>query len=296
MNSGIGSYLILILLFWMIFSIISMQKRNSKNKKMLDILSKFDDRDTFFEQADEYISTEKDAEYNTKLQVLRLWGYTFYEEDEKFREQLEALDLNPILFKGNKSNFSSNEDSFFYLFVAIPNRLYYRNRDDLRQLMTEKMAAYDSALSDTMLKAINEAAARFYTKTEDCGKEFFRILVNGEYSGMRYSKQLIGLYKQTAEIFLSKMAQDENDEETFKGYLDDLKSFSQTRLGGRLIKEIGVVLPEEPAEETAEEAEEAEAAAEEPETAEEPVSSEEETAEPAEEEPAEGEEAEEEQE
>ncbi len=264
MNGGIFSYGMLFFLFYMIFSIFTMQKKNAKNKKMLGILSKFDEKDEFFAEADEYISTEKDPEYNTKLQVLRLWGYAYYEEDEKFREQAAALNLNPIIYNGNKSNISVNEDSFFYLFLAIPNRLYYRDRADLRKVLANKMAEYDSAVGSMMLKAINEAAEKFYTKTDDFGKEFFLILVNGEYSGMTYSKQLIGLYKQSAEVFLAKLAQDENDEEAFNGYLEDLKSFEQTRLGRRLISELGVVMPAAPAEEEPEEAEEpAEAADEE---------------------------------
>ena len=73
---------------YMLYRIFMLTGRQKSNKKMLAILDQFDDEQGFFEAANQFIETEKDAEFVQKVSVLRLWGDTFYEKDEDFKKHL----------------------------------------------------------------------------------------------------------------------------------------------------------------------------------------------------------------
>ena len=189
---------------FMFYRIIMLWGRSKYNKKMLAILDQIDDKDAFFKAADAFINEEKDAEYVQKVSVLRLWGDTFYERDEEFKAHLEELNIDTLLNPtGKKQTKGANEDSFFYLYVAIPNRLHYRKRKDLRRLLDEKLAPSAEANQDLLLREIYDQNKKFYDGTEDRGIEFMKKLMDGEYSGYAYSKQLIGLYKHCEELFVT---------------------------------------------------------------------------------------------
>ena len=252
---------------YMFYRVFQLSGRGRLNKEMLKILDKMDDRDAFFANADEFINVSKDPEYGQKVRVLRLWGDVFYERDEEFKEHLEDLNID-ILLQPTKKNqgFANNEDSFFYLYMAIPNRLNYRGRNDLRRLHEEKIAAYAEVNGDTLLKAIHDENRKFYDRTDDHGQAFIKQLLAGEYAGYRYSKQLIGLYKNCEEAILAAQYRDEGNTEGYEECLKDIHNFAtNTRLGMRWLKELHIELPkeeeEEPEETETESAETAEAEA-----------------------------------
>jgi hypothetical protein len=251
----------------MFYRVFQLSGRGRLNKEMLKILDKMDDRDAFFANADEFINVSKDPEYGQKVRVLRLWGDVFYERDEEFKEHLEDLNID-ILLQPTKKNqgFANNEDSFFYLYMAIPNRLNWRRRNDLRRLHEEKIAAYAEVNGDTLLKAIHDENRKFYDRTDDRGQAFIKQLLAGEYAGYRYSKQLIGLYKNCEEAILAAQYRDEGNTEGYEECLKDIHNFAtNTRLGMRWLKELHIELPkeeeEEPEETETESAETAEAEA-----------------------------------
>lgn len=252
---------------YMFYRVFQLSGRGRLNKEMLKILDKMDDRDAFFANADEFINVSKDPEYGQKVRVLRLWGDVFYERDEEFKEHLEDLNID-ILLQPTKKNqgFANNEDSFFYLYMAIPNRLNYRGRNDLRRIHEEKIAAYAEVNGDTLLKAIHDENRKFYDRTDDRGQAFIKQLLAGEYAGYRYSKQLIGLYKNCEEAILAAQYRDEGNTEGYEECLKDIHNFAtNTRLGMRWLKELHIELPkeeeEEPEETETESAETAEAEA-----------------------------------
>ena len=261
----IFSALLIGITVYMFWRVIVLSGRGRLNKKMLGILGKFDDEEVFFTEADAFINENKDPEYGQKVRVLRIWGDAFYERDEAFKEHLEDLNIDALLSAGKKNQgFSNNEDSFFYLYVAIPNRLYYRGRRDLRTILDEKLSAYEEVNGDTLLKKLYDENRKFYDRTDDQGREFIRSLLAGDYSGYRYSKQLIGLYKNCEEGILAAQYREEGNTEKYEECLADLKNFAEnTRLGARWLTELGIEYPKEEEaedEESAQEEEGAEAA------------------------------------
>lgn len=238
---------------YMFYRVIALSGRGRLNKAMLGILDKIDNKDEFFAAADEFIRENKDPEYGQKVRVLRLWGDVFYERDEEFKEHLEDLDIDVLLNPTKKNQgFANNEDSFFYLYMALPNRLNFRGRKDLRALLEEKLAPYAEINGDTLLKAIYDENKKFYERTDDQGQTFIRNLLAGEYAGYRYSKQLIGLYKHCEEAILAAQYKEAGNTEGYDECIANLKNFAtNTRLGIRWMKELGIDYPtEEPEEET----------------------------------------------
>ena len=249
----INVFLIVLTLFFA-SKILKLSGRTKENKKMLKILDSFDDRDTFFSSADEFISTEKNQEFVNKVAVLRLWGDAYYERDEEFRTHLQEVNIDGLLNPDGKNRgYEINEDSFFYLYLAIPNRLYYRKRDDLREMLYERMEAYDTANENALLRKICQENMKFYDRKEDFGKQFINSLLEGEYGGFKYSKQLIGLYKHCEEGILAVILKEEGDEEGYQECLNNLDQFAKnTRLGKRWTKELGIEIKDEETEEDGE--------------------------------------------
>ena len=253
----VNVFLIALTLFFA-FRILKLSGRTKENQKMLKILDSFDDRDVFFESAEDFIATEKNQEFVNKVSVLRLWGDAYYERDEDYKRHLAELNIDGLLDPdGKKNGYSQNEDSFFYLYMAIPNRLNYRKAEGFRKLLHEKLSAYDEANAQVLLKKIYEENKKYYDNTDDRGRTFIESFLEGEYGGYKYSKQLIGLYKSCEEALLAKMYEEENNTERCEECMKEIETFgTKTRLGIRWMKEVGLSYPEEPEEE--EESEEAE--------------------------------------
>ena len=252
----IVNLLLLAFSVYMFYRVFQLSGRGRLNKEMLKILDKIDNRDEFFASADEFIEVSKDPEYGQKVRVLRLWGDVFYERDEEFKEHLEDLNIDILLQPAKKNQgFANNEDSFFYLYEAMPNRLYSRGRRDLRKLLDEKLSSYEEVNGDTLLKRLHDENAKFYDRTGDQGQEFIKSLLAGEYAGYRYSKQLIGLYKNCEEAILAAQYKEAGNTEGYEECLGNLRNFAtNTRLGMRWLKELGLEYPkdEEETEETGE--------------------------------------------
>ena len=231
---------------YMLYRVIRLSGRSKQNKKMLEILDQFDDKDTFFSRAEEYISTSRDAEYVQKVSVLRLWGDAFYERDEDFLKHLSELDIDVLLNPdGRHKGYTANEDSFFYLYMALANRLFFRKRNDLRDVLYEKLQGYEERNRDTLLRKICEENRKYYAGTDDRGEAFMRSLLEGDYGGYQYSRQLVGLYKHCEEALLANICRDRGDLQGYQECVDDLDDFGRnTRLGRRWLKECGITLPE----------------------------------------------------
>jgi hypothetical protein len=251
----IVNIVLLVITAFLAFRVLRMSGRNKQNQKMLAILDSFDDRETFFKDADAFIEEHSGEEFCHKVCVLRLWGDAFYERDEEFKTHLSELNIDGLLNPdGKNKGYDVNEDSFFYLYLAIPNRLYYRKRDDLRSMIYEKMSAYDGVNENALLRMISLENRKFYDSREDRGKAYIRSLLDGEYGGYKYSRQLIGLYKHCEEAILAVILKEEGDNAGYEECMNNIDNFAKTtRLGKRWCRELGIEIAEDEPEETAEE-------------------------------------------
>lgn len=232
----------LVLMAYLIIKMLKMSKRNGLNRKMLAVLDCFADEEEFFSQADLFIENEKNQEFVNKTRVLRIWGDVRYERDEDLKKDLELLDLDALLMREDKKedHLSLNEDSFFYLYIAIPNRLYYRGRMDLLEVVDQKLNTIQEDMKDMLVYNMKVQAMKYYEHRDDEGKKFFNDLLAGDYGDYKYTKQLIGIYKNVGNALLARIALDHEDAVAYSECIGMLESFETSPLGQRFLQELDI--------------------------------------------------------
>lgn len=237
--------MIIFMIFYMIFSNIGMGKKTAKSKKLNTVLQDMPDKDLIFQELDEMIAEETDPAFTAKYQVIKVWASIYHNENEMFLENLEKLDIDPLISDGKNNTIMGYEDSFFYLLLAIPNRLFYAKEPELMEKYYEKLEPYKETLKSYLVYALGMAAHKYYQNEDDLGREMYIKLDEGEYGEYKYNKQLIGVYKNIASAFLAGIALQQNNMELYEQQLPYIKSFTTSGLGKRWLKELGIELPEE---------------------------------------------------
>ncbi|MCR5796068.1 MAG: hypothetical protein K6G61_12065 [Solobacterium sp.] len=225
------------LMFYMILRIITLNAVNKRNKGLIDIVNSVNDKEAFFTRISEAIENAQDATYAAKARVLKLWGMAYHDEFFGFEKTLEELNPGDLLtVNKDGSTGIGQEDSFFYLYLGIPNILYMNKQDEYRKMLREKVSEYDEKLSDQIVKVLGDSCDLYYDQKDDKGQSFFQRLLEGDYAEYVYAKSLIGLYKSIAETMLARIYKDIGDEEKFEGTLDGLRYFNSSGIGARWIR------------------------------------------------------------
>lgn len=231
--------LLYVVMIYMIFRMFSMNKGVNRRRKIIFVVNQIQDEAKFYEAADELISSEEDEVIKNKTRIIRLWGTVYHKNLDHFEEDLNEIDLEPLFIdKKGVVTIETDEDSFFYLLLTMPNMLYGLGRDDLRSKVFEKVSQYEDRLNNKLIMAIAEHCNLFYDGKDDLGEEFFRNIDQGEYPGYMYSKQLIGIYKNICDTMLCRILSDRNEDYSeFEIYAE---SFAKTGVGKRWIEVLGL--------------------------------------------------------
>lgn len=241
---GILNILLYVLLIYMVYRSYTLSKKTKKNRELINIIVHAEDPDTYFEQLDAYIEKEQEPQYVAKAKVLRLWGCILHDRMDSFAEGLQDVNIDDMIQPDKSGNPSVevNEDSFFYLYLAMPNMLHYKGMEETRALVREKLAPYTDKLSNQLVVALAEACDDFYDNKNDRGREFFNKVLEGDYAGYVYSKSLIRLYKMIISANLYKLAEEENDTEKLDELKGSVEEFAKSGVGARWLNSIGVKL------------------------------------------------------
>ena len=225
------------LMIFMIFRMITTNRIVNRRRKVINVLRQVSDEQAFFEAADQLIQSESDPVIQAKTKVIRLWGLVYHNRMARFEEQLNELDINPLFAeKKGMINIEGDEDSFFYLLLAIPNMLYGHGEIEMIDKVMEKVSTYSDKLEGQMNLAVAENCVKYY------------------------KKQLIGIYKNICDTMLCRILADRNEDYSeFEVYA---QNFASTGIGERWIKALGLDI-KAPGEETQEEVATAEEVAEE---------------------------------
>lgn len=243
--STIINVILALFVAYMIINIMFLSKRNNKNRRLLTLFDNFDNESVFFKVCDEYLNSIKDQEFITKGQILKICGMSYYHRFDEIEKTINELDLMSLCNTKSKRNngLDLNEDSFYYLYVAIPNSLYANGRVDLIEVLHNKLQEIDEICSTRFIKNIGDNCYRYYTKTDDLGKSFFEKVRNLEYDGYAYSKQLIALFKNVCLAMLARIYLDENNDK-YNELKDDVKEFYKTKASKRLLDELKMDIEE----------------------------------------------------
>ena len=236
---------------YLVIKMFISSKRNGKNKMIIDAVRLINEKEVFFNRVDQLISTVNDPEFANKGRVLKLWGCAYHQDFSEFDTTLQDLDIDSLIEdkKGVKS-IDTNEDSFFYLYLAIPNVLHHVGRDDLRTTMHAKLQPYEELLGNQLTKALSDQFDKYYDSVDDRGQTFFEKLLEGDYEGYIYSRTMIGIYKNLANATLYKIYQDKAKFDQLEDMKPMLEKFAETGVGKRWIQSLDITLDsttEEPA-------------------------------------------------
>ena len=228
---------------YLVIKMFISSKRNGKNKMIIDAVRLINEKEVFFNRVDQLISTVNDPEFANKGRVLKLWGCAYHQDFSEFDSTLQDLDIDSLIEdkKGVKS-IDTNEDSFFYLYLAIPNVLHHVGRDDLRTTMHAKLQPYEELLGNQLTKALSDQFDKYYDSVNDRGQTFFEKLLEGDYEGYIYSRTMIGIYKNLANATLYKIYQDQAKFDQLEDMKPMLEKFAETGVGKRWIQSLDITL------------------------------------------------------
>ena len=228
---------------YLVIKMFISSKRNGKNKMIIDAVRLINEKEVFFNRVDQLISTVNDPEFANKGRVLKLWGCAYHQDFSEFDSTLQDLDIDSLIEdkKGVKS-IDTNEDSFFYLYLAIPNVLHHVGRDDLRTTMHAKLQPYEELLGNQLTKALSDQFDKYYDSVDDRGQTFFEKLLEGDYEGYIYSRTMIGIYKNLANATLYKIYQDKAKFDQLEDMKPMLEKFAETGVGKRWIQSLDITL------------------------------------------------------
>lgn len=231
---------------YFLIKIVLASKRTKKNKKLIETVRAIDQEVLFFHHVEDMINTVKDEEFIEKAKVLKLWGFAIYQRYDEFDALLPTLRPEVLI---HKNSIELNEDSFFYLYIAIGNILFNQNQLERRLALVQFMEKYP--LQDQLCYQIGEHLEKYYQQQEDLGLGFFQQILDGEYEGVQYSRTMIGLYKSICNAMMAKIYQMQGDWVKYEECVPMLEQFKQVHIGQRWIK--GLQLEEKPIEESQDE-------------------------------------------
>lgn len=231
-------------MIYMIFRMFSMNKGVNRRRKIISVVNQIPDEQAFYAAADELLRTEEDPVIQAKTRVIRLWGMIYHDNTDHFEDELNEIDLEPLFTeKRGQITIEPDEDSFFYLLLSTPNMLYGLDRLDLIEKIFDKASAYDDKLNNQLLKAVADHCRLFYEGKEDLGEAFFRKIDEGDYPGYKYSRQLIGVYKNICDTMLCKILSDRGEDYSeFEIYA---QTFAKMGIGKRWVSVLGLELKSE---------------------------------------------------
>lgn len=238
---------IYVLMIYMIVRMLAMRKMNKKMGKIVDLVKVMEDKDLFMTKADDAIETAENEEEKTKFQILKLWGSCYHKEYGDYERMLDEINTS-ILFASK----STNDDSFFYLLLAIPNILQADGRWEEVKKLEEKTENNKEEYEKRLDYQIAVNCLKYYRNEEDKGFAFFESVMEGNYETYFYNRQLIGLYKEVVAAMLLKQYEEKGDNEHYDEMKSICEQYMQTRIGDMWLKNMGIVMGDYPPSEYAE--------------------------------------------
>lgn len=229
----------------MLVNIVLASKEQKKGKELASCVSYVKDKEVFFQKINALLEENANSPlYLNKTRVVKLWGLSYHREYDQFEELLDSIDLNTLIkIKKNLPNIELTEDSFFYMYLGIPNILYRDDRADLRKKMIEKMQPVDDQLKGQLVREISLEINKYYENKDDSELPFYEKILSGDYAEYKYSKSLIGLYKSIINAQAARIYLDRGDNDKYQECMEMLKDFNRSGVGQRWLESLHMDLP-----------------------------------------------------
>ena len=199
------------------------------------------DEEHIFPACDDFFANMKDSEFLARGHVIKLWALAYHDKFDEVLDELEKINLNDLIHsEGSGSHIGLNEDSFFFLYAVIPNRLACKGHLELCNAVYEKMDTIKEVMQHQLVCALGEANRQCYNQEGDLGKAFYDKVMEGEYAEYVYTKELIGTYKSVIQAMRAKIFLMKDEMNQLKELKDDLQYFDKMALGHRYLEELGL--------------------------------------------------------
>lgn len=234
------SILLWAVVIFMFVKLMIQSKRQKKNKQLIDCVRAIKKKDLFFEYTNQMIENIHDVQFETKARVIKLWGICYHQCYDEFTECLNAIDMNHLfLEKKGTLSIDLNEDSFFYMYLEIPNILHRDGKTEYAQDLLKHLESISDKMEHELVKEIGRNVNMYYNNEGDLGLSFYERVLNGDYEDYTYSKTMIGLYKSIVGVMAAKIYHDQNNNEKYSELESLVESFDQSGVGHRWLDAIG---------------------------------------------------------
>ena len=231
-------YLNIVVFIIIIITTFKKYGRIKKNKKYIKVMQSYDNKEQFFKEIDDFISTINDIEFVTKGRILKLYGCVYHNELNEVDELLDNIDFTNLFMRNGKIDFKLldiNEDSFFYYCFYTHFITYERNNKELREKLRTKIAKEEDVLSEHLFYNIYLNSFDVFDKNEK--NTYFEE--NYDAISGKYSKQLISLYRVISDSLLYLSLKKSNTTiEEIENLKDELADFITKGYGERLLKSL----------------------------------------------------------
>lgn len=179
----------------------------------------------------EYLKSEKNHYLLAKANILLM--YLKLQKRIEVGYEVHNICFEDVFLKNGKYNASFvnlNSDMMIWTLCSLP-RL-----NEVGQLyqVKEKLLKLKDSLDNHIEYKVFFGTFSILTKDEENAK-FLYDLVNGDYSGFQYDKQLIAVTKRIALAYIASQSKEKNIE-----YADELNILSKTMIGRNLLTDLGI--------------------------------------------------------
>ena len=222
----------------MVISTFKKYGRNKKNKKYIKVMQSYNDKEQFFSEINDFITTINDIEFVTKGRILKLYGCVYHNELNEVDELLDDIDFTYLFMRNGKIDLKLldlNEDSFFYYCFYTHFITYERDNKELREKLRTKIVKEEDVLCDHLLYNIYLNSFDVFDKDEK------NAYFEGNYEAINglYSKQLISLYRIISDsLFYLSLKKSNTTIDDIENLKDELADFITKGYGERLLKSL----------------------------------------------------------
>ena len=224
-----------LLLLYTVYRNITLLKRYKQNKEYIECYKAILRGDeNAYERIGAFIDAQKDPEFAGKARLLKL----YVELDRKlpYQETLDAINMKDVFYKNehpDKSKYALNVDLFVWIYIVMAKARQMSGFDVLNELY-EKVRSLKE-MDDCVEYRATEAVYNALCEKEDGGVKFFTDLLEGNYTELRYDKNLIGMFKRFAAATLAY-----GGEPMEEYYKQDLHNFAETLIGKTYLETLGI--------------------------------------------------------
>lgn len=220
----------------MIYKNIKLLKRGKHTKQYVACTTEiFANNPDVISMINDYVDNETENEFKVKGRIIKVYAELKYNINPA--NTLSFIDLHDIIYTKNNidtQKMEMNSDSFYWMIMN--NILAHLNNDEESiAKMNEILNQYNDLINNDLVVELYHQVDNALAHNEE-GVKFLKDLLAGEYSGYRYDKRMIGMYKDVALATLAYLGEEISEEDR-----EGLYNFAEMKAGRLLLANYGLL-------------------------------------------------------